>query len=297
MNENDMMQGGEINLFDLWEKLRDGWKVLAAWLVLGVAGAVAGIMLIPPKYEAVAVVQIGLIGSPGKETQGANSVAVEPPSQAVERMKAPAFQIKAAKAADDQAWLENISRAGVGGTDDLRLQVIKGTVAQGQTPLIELRVTGGTPEVAKKKAEVSIVRLASLHEEMAAQPLAKMNSELKLLREKLAVSESESVKLSKMASTVGGLEERLSPMALMNNVRVVKDVELRQSIIALEMALSTPATQPTKALEEIYVSARPVAPKKSLLLALGTLGGLLAGVLWVFVADAWRRARAAREKR
>ena len=291
MSQNEMVQDDEINLFDLWEKLREGWLAVVGGAVLGIAGAVLAIFLIPPKYEAVVVVQMAVIGSPGKEIQGANSVAVEPPSQAVERIKTPAFQIKTANAAGDQAWLENLSRADAGGTDDLRLQVIKGTVAQGQTPLLELRAIGRTPEVAKKKADVSIARLAAVHQEMAAPTLAKMNSELKLLREKLVISESESLRLSKLASAAGGLEERLSPMSLMNNVRVLKDVELRQNILALEMAMSFPATQPTKAFEEVYVSARPVAPKKSLLLALGTIGGLLAGVLWVFVADAWWRAK------
>ena len=297
MSQNEIVQDDEINLFDLWEKLREGWLAVVGGAVLGIAGAVLAIFLIPPKYEAVVVVQMAVIGSPGKEIQGVNSVnsvnsvAVEPPSQAVERIKTPAFQIKTANAADDQAWLENLSRADAGGTDDLRLQVIKGTVAQGQTPLVELRAIGRTPEVAKKKAEVSIARLAAVHQEMAAPTLAKMNSELKLLREKLAISESESVRLSKLASAAGGLEERLSPMSLMNNVRVLKEVELRQNILALEMAMSFPATQPTKAFEEVYVSARPVAPKKSLLLALGTIGGLLAGVLWVFIADAWWRAK------
>jgi hypothetical protein len=291
MNENEMMQDDEISLYDLWEKLRDGWKVVAGGLVLGVAGAVAGIVLIPPKYEAVAVIQIGLIGSPGKETQGASSVAVEPPSQAVERMKTPAFQIKAASAAGDLAWQENLSLSSPGATDDLRPQVIKGTVAQGQIPLVELRAVGRTPDAAKKKAEVSIALLAAGHEELAAPPLAKMTAELKVLKEKLAISETESARLARMASSVGGIEERLSPMSLMHNVRGQKDAELRQSILGLEMALGIPATQPTKAIEEVYVAAKPIAPKKTLLLALGLVGGLLGGLMWVFIADAWRRAR------
>ena len=297
MNENEMMQDDEISLFDLWEKLRDGWKAVVGGTVLGIAGAVLAIFLIPPKYEAVAVVQIGLIGSPGKEIQGANSVAVEPPSQAVERMKTPAFQRKAAAMADDQAWQENLATAGSAGTDDLRPQVIKGTIAQGQTPLLELRAIGRTPETAMRKAEVSIAQLASAHTEMAAPPLAKMKAELNVLKGKLAIAESESARLSKMASATGGIEERLSPMALMDSVRGLKEVELRQSILGLETALGVPATQPTKAIEEIFVSAKPVSPKKTLLLGLGLIGGLLAGILWVFGSDAWRRARAARESR
>lgn len=297
MNENEMLQEDEVNLFDLWEKLREGRVTVVGGAVLGIVGAVLAIFLIQPKYEAVAVIQIGLIGSPGREIQGANSVAVEPPSQAVERMKTPAFQIKAAALADDQAWQENLFTAGTGGTDDLRLQVIKGTVAQGQTPLIELRAVGRTPEIAKKKAEVSIAQLASVHEGIAEPSLAKMKAELKVLKEKWAISESESARLAKLASATGGIEERLSPMALMGNVRRIKDAELRQSILALEMALGAPATQPTRTIEEIYVSARPVSPKKTLLLALGAISGLLAGVLWIFVANSWQRAKVARAGR
>lgn len=86
-------------------------------------------------------------------------------------------------------------------------------------------------------------------------------------------------------------------MTSLSNVRGLKDAELRQRIFALEMGLSVPATQPTKAFGEIYVPASPAASKKSLLLALGTNGGLLASVLWVIVADAWRLASAARATR
>jgi uncharacterized protein involved in exopolysaccharide biosynthesis len=55
-----------------------------------------------------------------------------------------------------------------------------------------------------------------------------------------------------------------------------------------------PATQPAKALEAVYVADKPVSPKKTLLLALGLIGGLLAGVVSVFFVDAWRRARTQR---
>ena len=50
-------------------------------------------------------------------------------------------------------------------------------------------------------------------------------------------------------------------------------------IMALETALSAPATQPAKAIEDVFVSDKPVSPKKALLLALGLIGGLLAGVV------------------
>ena len=64
--------------------------------------------------------------------------------------------------------------------------------------------------------------------------------------------------------------------------------------MAYETALMPPATQPAKALEGIFVVDKPVSPKKGLLLALGIIGGLLGGVLGIFVADGWRRARVVR---
>ena len=291
MNENELVQDNEISLFDLWQKLKDGWRYVLGGTVLGVAGASAVLMFLPPKYEATAIIQIGLIGSPGKEIQGGNSIPVEPASQSVKRMRTPAFQFKAATAAQNQDWLDSLSSSASGVAKDLSLQVIKATVGPGQTPLVELKALGATPEIAMKKADISVTQLAKIHEELAGPTLSKMNAELTLLKQKLAIAEKESASLNKVAASAGGVEERISPMALMGSVRALKETELRQGILELEMALSVPATQPTKTIEEIFVSNRPVSPKKALLLALGLVVGLLAGVLAVFVVDAWRRAK------
>ena len=46
MNENEMVRDDEISLFDLWEKLREGWLVVVGGTVLGIVGAVLAIFLI-----------------------------------------------------------------------------------------------------------------------------------------------------------------------------------------------------------------------------------------------------------
>ncbi len=78
MNENEMVLEDEISLFDLWEKLRDGWRYVMGGAVIGLAGAGAALMVLPPKYEAVAVVQVGQVGQVGQ----AASLPVEPARQA-----------------------------------------------------------------------------------------------------------------------------------------------------------------------------------------------------------------------
>lgn len=296
MNENEMMQGDEISLFDLWEKLRDGWRAVAAGLVVGVAGAVAGIVLIPPKYEAVAVVQVGQVGQVGQVR--VSGQPVEPPVQAVERMKTAAFQRRLAEALDDQEWLQSIARSPSGSTKTLSPQVIRGTVGPDQVPLIELRAAGQTPEAARRKAEAAVAELARVHAELAQPALARMRADLAISREKLASAERDLAALTKLAEAAGIRDERFTQLALMTSLRIQKEAETfgqRQLIMALETAMEPPATQPARAIEAIFVPERPVSPKKSLLLVLGIIGGLLAGVLWVFVGDAWRRARAARE--
>ncbi len=66
MNENEMQQEDEVSLFDLWETLREGWKSVAGGAALGLSGAAVSIILLAPKYEAVAVVQVGQVGQVGQ---------------------------------------------------------------------------------------------------------------------------------------------------------------------------------------------------------------------------------------
>ena len=57
-----MMQEDEINLFDLLDKLRSGWRYVAGGALIGLLGAGLAIAVIPPVYEAVAVIQVGQVG-------------------------------------------------------------------------------------------------------------------------------------------------------------------------------------------------------------------------------------------
>ena len=62
MNEMQLVEDDETSLFDLWRRLREGWKVVLGMTALGIAAALSAIFMIPPKYEAVAVVQVGVVG-------------------------------------------------------------------------------------------------------------------------------------------------------------------------------------------------------------------------------------------
>jgi uncharacterized protein involved in exopolysaccharide biosynthesis len=293
MNENDVVHEDEISLFDLWEKLRDGWRLVLGGTVLGAVCAGATLMVLPPKYEAVAVVQVGQVGQVGQPGQVVN-VAVEPATQAVERMKAPAFQMKVAQAIGNQAWVEDLMRSTNATTKYISLQIVKATATPGSAPLIELNAKAETPELARKIADASIKELAKREGELAKPMIEKMRQDLAIARERLASAERELGSINKLVVNVGVKDDRFTQLSLMTDLRVQKESDVfrqRQAILALEAALSPPYTQPAEALEEIFVTDKPVSPKKFLLLALGLIGGLLAGVVSVFFADSWRRSK------
>jgi uncharacterized protein involved in exopolysaccharide biosynthesis len=293
MNENEMMQDDEISLFDLWEKLKDGWRYVVGGTVLGLAGAGAALIVLPPKYEAVAVVQVGQVGQVGQSA----ALPSEPPTQTIERMKTPSFQRGVAEVLGDQIWIDELSRSSAATSKYLSLQLLKASVVPGAVGLIELKASADSVEKAKSIAEVSIRELAKKQDEISKPMVDKMRADLSIAKEKLASAEKELDGLNKMMMNVGVKDDRFTQLSLITSLRVQKEAEVfaqRQAIMALETALMPPATQSAKALEAIYVADKPVSPKKSLLLALGLIGGLLAGVVSVFFVDAWRRARTQR---
>lgn len=291
MNENEVLKDDEISSFDLWEKLRRGWKTIIGGTVVGVAGALLAIVIVPSRYEAVAVIQVGQIGQVGQTK--VSGLPVESTVQAVERMKTPAFQRRVAEALGDEEWLADIARSNLGITKNLALQVIKAT-AGSDVPLIELRAIGLSPEIAQKKAEAVVGQLIRAHGELAQPALTRMHADLAINRERLTNAERDLENLSTLVASATVKDDRFTQLALMTSLRIEKEAETfahRQMILALETALGAPATKPAQTIEPIFVSDNPVSPQKTLLMALGFVGGFLLGVMAVLAADTWRRAQ------
>ncbi len=149
-------------------------------------------------------------------------------------------------------------------------------------------------------ADASVKELAKRHTELAKPILEKMYSDLKLAKEKLISAEKELEGINGLVENAWVNDDCFTQLSLMTGLRLQKESELfaqHQAIVVLETALSAPATQPTNAIEAVFVTDKPIFPKKTLFLALGLIGGMLIGVVAVFFVDAWRLAKSERAGR
>jgi uncharacterized protein involved in exopolysaccharide biosynthesis len=281
MQENMAVEGDEVSLVDLWQTVRDGWRWVMGGTALGAVVAGLTLAVLPTQYEAVAVIQVGQVGQVGQ----LGGVPVESSAQAVERIRTGSFQIEAANASGYTPWAEVAAHSAKAGEAYFSLQVVK------NTSLIELRTKATTRADAGKIANGIVETLALRHHEMASPAIARMNEELALAQDKVTNAEKDMAWLAPALLKNTNKERQFSPLALLATILQYKQTELftqRQLIGALKVALGSPSTQPAKTLEPIFIAENPVSPKKTLIAVLGSLAGLIFGLLAVFVVNAWQ---------
>ncbi len=280
MAVNEVFEEDEISLFDLWQTLIGGWRYVLAGAVVGVLAAVMVVLTVQPTYEASALLQAGKVAG----------AVIEDAATIVERFKSPSFHLEVANDVGDEKWAEQVENGN--GTQILSAQVPKTAPS-----MVEVKVKAKSPDFAKKIADTATQKLIKRQDELSSQVLQKIRFDLATAKEKLLKAENDLLDLTKILSATGVKDERFSQVSLLTSIKLQKESDvfaLRQSVFALEISLMPPSTQPARVLEAVYVAQKPVSPKKGLLLALGLMGGLLVGLLSVFVSNAWRRARVQR---
>ena len=299
MNENGMRQDDEVPLFVLLNKLRAGWLYVLGGSVLGLVGAYLAIVILPPTFEAVAIIQVGQVGQVGEPGQvvqlgqagRVTSLPVEPPTQAIERMRTATFQWALAQSLGDQAWLDALSRSSTATTKYISLQLVKASVVPGAAPLIELKTRSDNPHSAKKIAEAAVLELAKRQGEIAKPLIEKMRIHQTTTKDEPTNTDKKDKKLNMLLANVGVKDDRFTQLSLITSLRVQKETDAfshRQTIIAYETALLPPATQPARTIEAVFVGEEPVSPKKPAFLAIGLIGGVLAGMVSAFFFNARR---------
>jgi hypothetical protein len=268
--ERDAVEHDEVRLFDLWLIIRARWYWILGGMVAGAFVWGGALAVLPTLYEATAIVQIGQV----------DGVQVESAAQAVERIGVETFQVEAAKLSGYAPWIAAVGRSTNAGKDYFSAQVVPGT------SLIKIEAKATTPIDAEKIANALIEILAQRHQELAAPTVSQIKENIAQSQRDLEITEND---LELLGTAFSRDVKRDTISSQVELIRQLKRSELlrdRQAIGRQKLALSSPATQRTRAIEAIFVPDVPVSPKRRRIAGLAVLGGALVGLLAAVLVSA-----------
>jgi uncharacterized protein involved in exopolysaccharide biosynthesis len=250
----------EISLLDILIFLKGSWKTIAITGILGFGASSLYLLLTPNQYEAVANIQMPRIPAPN------NSEAnIEEPAALIARMSLP-------NSLDSVV----ISSCGMGNQPDAATKlstIVKLTIPKGVSSVVELKVTLPTQELANTCA-TSIANLIIRSQAEKIGAIQEINREINQAKlDKVNKRLTEDASLLAMARQPGS---PISPtyFALLSDIRSLEDH--REALLNLVdiKQLQNSIQQPL-----IYMSDKPIYPKKAMSLLAGILGGLFLGLL------------------
>lgn len=269
MNDED-----EIDLWELFEQIKSGWLWWMAGACIGLAGAIGYLFVVPPQYEATAVVQPATIGV--GSSGGLTKVPVEPIVQTLERLKLPTFYSKDAVKTCQVDHAKDL-------TTDIKSSVIKGNT------LLMLKFRAESVAVAES-CLTEVVDLLVASQDKAALPLIKELQQQRALTQKQIIElEKFLAQYDKSLTQTPAAPDIISLLFLTAESKRDELLNLQKLYNDQRTMLTEPLTQRLSVLEDIYTSDRPVFPKKSLTVLIGLMGGFFVGLLALFVHRSFRR--------
>ena len=269
MNEENRDDG--INVRELFIA---AWRYKLLLLTLPVIAAVLASvwvsMALRPTWEASAVIEIGRVG----QVQG-GAVPAESVSSAIARISQPSFVKGALNNADIKSKeLLNEARVFYG---TLKVTQIKGA------ELIEIKLRGPSPEMAKVLIWGALVNLQKMHSKLMVSSIERNENQLKMLTADIqkVSAEIEVLKNKLLASHNWNAFDATLSASILHN----KTLDLRTMMgtkLALDEQLSPSRTYSTRLIDEIYVSEGPVSPNKRLIVMVAMLLGLVGALLIAF---------------
>lgn len=265
MNDDD-----EIDLWELFEQFKSGWLWWVAGACIGLAGAIGYLFVVPPQYEATAVVQPATIGSGGM-----SKAPVEPISQILERLRLTTFYTNDA-----------VKSCHVDHAKDLTTDV-KSSVVKGNT-LLMLKFRAESVAVAES-CLTKVVDLLAASQDKAASPLIKELQEQRALTQKQIIElEKFLAQYDKSLTQTPATPDIISLLFLTAGSKREELLKLQKLYNDQRTMLTEPLTQRLSVLEDIYTSDKPVFPKKSLTVLGGLMGGFFVGLITLFVHRSFR---------
>ena len=260
--------GDEISLVDILCFLKDAWKSITIFGLIGIALSIAYLAFTPKQYEAVAQVTMAQIGATANSNSNSNSnninplgINIEEPALLIARLNSPtSFTPQVIEACDYQ----NQADAPLVLSKSIKLMIPKGL-----TSVVELKTFGFSPQAARECAlavfELIKVTQAKIVEPYIADAKIKLDDDI----ERLAKAKDFVAKADKSGQAMSA-----SYLSTRDEVRFLLD-----EITALKNIIISNQNRTARLVAPVYASDIPIAPKKRLAIAAGLLGGLFLGLL------------------
>ncbi len=263
----------EISIKDIVDFLVESWKAIIATGILGVAAALAFVMVTPSQYEATAQIQMAQISISNNNTNPLGS-NVELPSLLIARHQVPSAytedEIKACGLEGKKMPQESLSK------------LAKFTPVKGVDSIVELKIRLESKEGALACAQALFENVKESQSLIIKPYIEEAKSLLAKYQVRLQETQALVAKADKSGSALSA-----AYLAIRDEVKFLTDESIR-----LNALITSGDARQTKLVAPVYVSDLPVFPKKSISLVLGLLAGLFAGLLLVLLRKAWNNYKA-----
>jgi len=270
MSQNDLLDGEmEISLLDFLLFLKEAWKYIFVFGVLGLVISGIYLLITPPRYEVVA--NIAMVRAPTQSKDSYMGVNVEEPAALMIRMSMPGEINGDVLSACGFEVGTNITSILNG--------PIKLSIPRGLSSVVELKVVRPSPELAKVCAK-SVVELIIASQEQILASLAspsevKNKARLVTIEERIRQDKVLLVKAEQPNSS-------LTPtyFAVLSDLRDLEDEKTKL------VAKDSSYFQGSQVQPPLYMSDNPVYPKKLMSLIVGFMGGICLGLLFALGCQA-----------
>ena len=264
----------EINLWEVLDYTISGWRWWIGGACVGLVSALCFLFLTPPLYESTAIIQPATIGN-----TGLGKAPVEPVAQLIERLKFPTFYtaevVNACQAKDDKAL-----------SDALKPSLIKGNT------LILIKFRSESKSIASDCLFSVFSLLKESQSDIAAPLIDGLEAQRDLTKKQITELERFLAHYDNTVAQLNTSTDIASLLFLNTESKREELLKLQKIYNEQKTQLTQPLTQPLKLTEKIYVSKKPVSPKKTISVLGGLAGGLFSGLILLFVYRSWHKFRA-----
>jgi capsular polysaccharide biosynthesis protein len=256
----------EISLREIINFLIESWKIIAFAGLLGILGATGFLWVTPNQYQATAQIQVAQIGTSITSHLGVN---IEDPNSLIARLKISTNysdqEVKACGFQNSSTLIEALRYSA------------KFSAVKGLDSIVELKINLDSKELAVTCANALFEYIKASQHQIIKPYIEEAKTLLLKYQDRLGQSQALVSRADK-----SGVALSAAYLSTRDEIKF-----LTEEIMRLNTFITTADARQTKLTSPIYVSHKPVLPKKTLSLVMGLFTGLFLGLLYVLLRKAW----------